>query len=910
MENTDSTRIIPAKGGYTGNAPPRDTISRRARKYRLDLINSPTPVSPQEPPKPDPTSLADHMSEGDHTIGERLPMEHTPTSMGAPSSTVPARHVLGRRPISKCIARVNPNIHVRPKPIIRSNVKKPVCKATLVMSDWSTIGGRLVRNNRGKPARICSTPATPVPVSGPKRVYDLTPVSIEPPTIPLVCKNPLDSYGRTKGIIWLGFGVEYDRLLVQTAGYSRRFTDLPFIVLTNLGSSVRDPRWGGIPGVTFKVIDIPDTENRAVRTTIIDYTDFDATLYLDSDSLIQRDGVDQFFEILGDNDVLLWRNRTHTASNTSPGYDVIVARNNFRYPLDVYAGGVMAFTRSLSVVDMFRRWCEYWRGCDRQADMPALAIAVKGSLINSGLKVSIISPASRLYDKGFDDDKGDIRCVVQHRYTKFWRDFGIKEHRASRPNATKTIYGNDVKYSRLKAGVAKPRGKVIPVFWQKIDDNVLDFVLANKKLQKISQKYKVVFTYNGVHEDEIQACYNNVVILKTTSDSYFDKAIETFDYLKGRDDYTVLVRTCCDSVIISPDRIIAIVAANQIDTPYIIGGRLSRQGSIRGGCVCISKSLVDAFKPIKGFTMRATPQYDAKYANYDSWFYRSCVKCGAKPIEVALFKCEDRYSGKYPVWHPLQKRSLAQKLFSFRHIADDRQIAVLVPSRGRQNFRERLCKSMLDTMVTGSVRLYLGIDSDDSTLADAISLETKYSFVSVIQMGGTGEYKNLGVLWNTLASKTSEPIISMIGDDMVFRTPGWDREILKEFDCAPADGFRLVYCHDGNKNLMAVNLFINRTYIDATGYFMREEFPVDGIDLWLNDVYKGLNRSVNRRDIIIEHMHWSFGKSTADDTTRRMNYRKNSLLSKNIYKGLAEERTAEIAMLEGVIKNAQKRNKL
>jgi hypothetical protein len=36
----------------------------------------------------------------------------------------------------------------------------------------------------------------------------------------------------------------------------------------------------------------------------------------------------------------------------------------------------------------------------------------------------------------------------------------------------------------------------------------------------------------------------------------------------------------------------------------------------------------------------------------------------------------------------------------------------------------------------------------------------------------------------------------MIGDDMVFKTPGWDTMLLEEFNNMPKDQIQAVHCND------------------------------------------------------------------------------------------------------------------
>ena len=54
------------------------------------------------------------------------------------------------------------------------------------------------------------------------------------------------------------------------------------------------------------------------------------------------------------------------------------------------------------------------------------------------------------------------------------------------------------------------------------------------------------------------------------------------------------------------------------------------------------------------------------------------------------------------------------------------------------------------------------------------------------------------------------------------------------------------------------------------GGFMREEFMINWVDQWLHQLFNAFNRLSYRDDIMIEHRHWSIGKTHKDTTVARM----------------------------------------
>jgi len=229
------------------------------------------------------------------------------------------------------------------------------------------------------------------------------------------------------------------------------------------------------------------------------------------------------------------------------------------------------------------------------------------------------------------------------------------------------------------------------------------------------------------------------------------------------------------------------------------------------------------------------------------------------------------------------------------------KIALLVPSRERISSKRELINSLAATTNDlSNVTLYFGIDDDDPTKAEIVQIAKQYSFVKIIEIHNEGKFDGLGKLWNVCARATNEEIIAMIGDDMVFMTKRWDTKILEEFNekNCPRDNVKMVYCYDGRHGRsIAVNAFIHRNYVSLTGYFMREEFRVDFIDLWLQQIFSALGRIKYREDIHIEHKHWSFGKMPMDGVAHKLRGSNYPAISQALWRDLMGERVKEVTML-------------
>ena len=225
------------------------------------------------------------------------------------------------------------------------------------------------------------------------------------------------------------------------------------------------------------------------------------------------------------------------------------------------------------------------------------------------------------------------------------------------------------------------------------------------------------------------------------------------------------------------------------------------------------------------------------------------------------------------------------------------KIALLIPSRERIAKKKELVASIVQTVHDiNNVRVYFGIDDDDPTKNEVIEMTKQYHFVRMVEIHNNGKFDGLGKLWNICARASSEEIIAMIGDDMVFISKSWDAKILEEFTdkTCPKDNIKMVYCFDGRHGpKIAVNAFVHRAYMNLTGYFMREEFKVDFIDLWLHQIFASVGRLKYRGDIHIEHKHWSFGKSSRDGVSNNLRGNNYPQISQQLWISLQGERRKE-----------------
>ena len=109
------------------------------------------------------------------------------------------------------------------------------------------------------------------------------------------------------------------------------------------------------------------------------------------------------------------------------------------------------------------------------------------------------------------------------------------------------------------------------------------------------------------------------------------------------------------------------------------------------------------------------------------------------------------------------------------------------------------------------------------------------------------------------------------GDDIVFRTKGWDTEVVDALNMYPGK-IAFVWCNDyappNDRSDFGTHGFVHRNWTDVVGRFVPPYFVSDFNDTWFNDVADALGVRVYLRDQWTEHMHFLYGKADQDDNTR------------------------------------------
>lgn len=188
-------------------------------------------------------------------------------------------------------------------------------------------------------------------------------------------------------------------------------------------------------------------------------------------------------------------------------------------------------------------------------------------------------------------------------------------------------------------------------------------------------------------------------------------------------------------------------------------------------------------------------------------------------------------------------------------------ISLLLPSRQRPQNIQRLWESVIHTAdKPDDIEIIVYLDKDDPQLDSYLELKLKNVTFYTTKRTVLSEY------WNKAYKKAKGPIFMHCGDDIIFRTKGWDTTVKQAFK---ESNDKLIFVHGddggGNGPNFGTHGFIHKNWVDISGFFVPPYFASDYNDTWLNDVANMLGRRVYV-DILTEHMHFAFGKSEIDIT--------------------------------------------
>lgn len=225
-------------------------------------------------------------------------------------------------------------------------------------------------------------------------------------------------------------------------------------------------------------------------------------------------------------------------------------------------------------------------------------------------------------------------------------------------------------------------------------------------------------------------------------------------------------------------------------------------------------------------------------------------------------------------------------------------ISLLVPTRARPDSLHRFVASALEMAnAPEAVEVVAYIDRDDDSYDGRIPPHTKALH---------GPRCVLSDTWNRCFAYAQGDIVAACGDDVVFRSPGWDTAVLAAFARIP-DRIAYVHGRDGHHDSdFGPHGFLHRRWVDVLGYVVPPWYTADYSDTWVNDVSDAIRRRVYLPDVFMEHLHPSWGTAEIDTTheerlARMAEQRPDLLYASPEHQAL---RAADVAKLRALIREA------
>jgi len=237
-----------------------------------------------------------------------------------------------------------------------------------------------------------------------------------------------------------------------------------------------------------------------------------------------------------------------------------------------------------------------------------------------------------------------------------------------------------------------------------------------------------------------------------------------------------------------------------------------------------------------------------------------------------------------------------------------KSISILEPTRNRPQSVKELCESIFTTADEPNlVEVLFYFDIDDSHIPECLEyfkeLSTRYAdpIKTII-----GPRLILSDYPNKLVQIASSDIFLNSGDDIRYKTQGWDTSIIRAFDDYP-DKLVLVYPDDGHFGPnFASHTALHRNWVECLGYFLPPIFDFGFADTWMFHISIIIDRKVFL-PVLLEHMHYSRGKSELDNTYQEKLNKQN--FCNELYSATEYLRDQDIKKLQQAIKSFEQKEK-
>ena len=185
------------------------------------------------------------------------------------------------------------------------------------------------------------------------------------------------------------------------------------------------------------------------------------------------------------------------------------------------------------------------------------------------------------------------------------------------------------------------------------------------------------------------------------------------------------------------------------------------------------------------------------------------------------------------------------------------KLSIIVPTRGRRQQLLRFLDSLADTAADpGRIEVLLVVDADDRD-----SHEVRHDRLALRQIVVAPSLP-MGALNMHGCRAATGDCLMLCNDDVVVRTPGWDRRIQSVFTSFP-DGIVLAHVNDGTfKDSLCIFPCVSRRFVEMAGGICPEDYRRYRIDDHIYNVFNllallGEHRIQYLPDVMFEHQNYA-----------------------------------------------------
>lgn len=222
------------------------------------------------------------------------------------------------------------------------------------------------------------------------------------------------------------------------------------------------------------------------------------------------------------------------------------------------------------------------------------------------------------------------------------------------------------------------------------------------------------------------------------------------------------------------------------------------------------------------------------------------------------------------------------------------RVSVLCPTRSRPGNVRRVTSTALETAQGGTEIVFYQDDDAPGSVPDDVAALPQVRVV-------TGPRIVMSDMWNACWKASSGEILMQCGDDIAFRTPGWDALVADVIGSYP-DRIVFAYGRDGlREDDYGTHGFVHRRWAETLGYFTPPWFSCDYSDTWLNEVAALAGRKRFIPALLTEHLHPNAGKHPWDQVHQERADRGARDNVAALYESMRPRRERDAGKLRGVM---------